>query len=380
MSPRATPLLLAALAGAGAVGTVVAWCVVPDGGTHAHPGLDHHAPSHERHPRRESERALVLDDARRDEERRASPIVAVDEAPCLELGHTSITGRVVDGEGRPVADARVAILAAPHAPDSLQVRGETRTDELGRFDVRTAKPGDLWLAAWSPTLRPGVHKLTVDEGFVDLAQPLRLEEGASIGGRVLAGEEPLARVELEAVAPRHARRVRAGEDELALIDGALEWGAPRCTTGEDGAWEFRGLAPGRWVVRPHAFRCPGAVFPPGALAAETIDAPARDVDLRIASARLALDVQLDGEPLAWAEVEVEYRGVRSARRADAHGKLEIDVSPNEGMAIVVRAPGRQPARHLITGPRRGERREERIDAGAPLPSTGTKAGSFPSLR
>jgi len=120
-------------------------------------------------------------------------------------------------------------------------------------------------------------------------------------------------------------------------------------------------------VRPRAFRCPRAVFPPGALAAESIDAPARDVDLRIPAARLAVDVLLDGDPLAWAEVEVEYQGLRSSRRADAHGRLEVDVSPNEGLALVVRAPGREAARQVVAGPRRGERREVSISAGPVSP-------------
>jgi len=216
-----------------------------------------------------------------------------------------------------------------------------------------------------------VQRLVVDEGFVDLVQPLRLERGASISGRVLASGEPLSKVELEAVAPRYARRIRVGEDELALIDGAIEWGTPRRTTDADGAWSFGGLAPGTWTVRPHAFRCPAAIFPPSALAPESIEAPSSDVDLLIPSAKLALDVVADGEPLAWAEVEVEYRGIRSARRADARGRLEVDVSPNEGIAVVVRAPGRSASREIVSGPQRGERRELRVSAGPPAPNPGS---------
>jgi hypothetical protein len=186
---------------------------------------------------------------------------------------------------------------------------------------------------------------------------------------VLSGTTPLARVELQAVGPRGARRTRVDDQELAVVDGRLEWGTLLSTTAADGTWSFRGLAPGRWVVRPHAFRCPGAVFPPGALPPEAVDAPAEGVDLRIPAARLALEVLDDGAPLPWAEIEIEYDGSRSTRRADAHGKLEIDVSPGEGMVVVVHAPGRVSSRTVVAGPARGERLEVKVSAGPPAPPT-----------
>jgi protocatechuate 3,4-dioxygenase beta subunit len=298
---------------------------------------------------------------------RTNPLPAPsDEIACLEDGHASIAGVVADEDGVPIAGAIVAILGALHEADALRARGSTVADELGRFDVRTAKTGDVWIIAVAPGMRPTAHRCAIEEGFLDLAQPLRLERGVEIAGRVLADETPLARVELEALCPQSARRVRIGDHELALIDNRLEWARSVCLTAADGTWSFRGLAPGRWTVRPRAFRCPSAVFPPGALAALTIEAPASDVDLSIPSARLAVEVVLDGEPLAWAEVEVEYRGLRSSRRADARGRLEVAVSPSEGLAVVVRAPGRAPAREVFAGPRRGERRDLRISAGPPM--------------
>lgn len=304
----------------------------------------------------------------RRETARSSLVASSDEVfPCLEEGHASVSGRVVDEDGVAVPGARVALLAAPHAADALAVRGSTIADERGCFDVRSANPGDVWLAVTSPGLRPATRRLAIEEGFADLAQSIVLERGVAITGRVLSGEAPLARVELEAVGPRAARRARIDDQELAIVDGRLEWGALRSTTDADGTWSFRGLAPGRWVVRPHAFRCPGAVFPPGALPAESIDAPAEGVDLRIPAARLALEVVDKGDPLPWAEVEIEYDGWRSTRRADAHGRLEFDVSPGEGLVVVVRAPGRVPARHVISGPSRGERRDVQVSAGPPAP-------------
>ncbi len=346
----------------------VAWFVLPAGAVRAslEPGGIGPAPDPEERP------AIELSAVPRRETARSALVAAGDEVfPCLEEGHASVSGRVVDEDGAAVPGARVVLLAAPHAADALAVRGSTLADERGCFDVRSASPGDVWLAVTWPGLRPATRPLAIEEGFADLAQPLVLERGVAITGRVLSGTAPLARVELQAVGPRAARRARVDDQELAIVDGRLEWGALLATTGADGTWSFRGLAPGRWVVRPHAFRCPGAVFPPGALPAEAIDAPAEGVDLRIPAARLALEVLDNGEPLPWAEIEIEYDGSRSTRRADAHGRLEIDVSPGEGLVVVVHAPGRVPSRQVVSGPSRGERLEVQVSAGPPAPPTNT---------
>ncbi|MBL8860496.1 MAG: carboxypeptidase regulatory-like domain-containing protein [Planctomycetes bacterium] len=371
MSPRTgSPGLLVALAvTAGAVAFGV-WWVAPGGDLRAVAAVDRDATTF---AGRTTERAGLELAAARAAPERVSTVTSADEVPCLEPGHCSITGRIVAADGTPVADARVAILAAPHAPDGLAVRGETRVDALGRFDVRTAQPGDVWLVAWKPGLRPSLRRLAVDEGFVELAESLELGPGVGLEGRVLASGAPLARVELEAAVPRHARRVRIGEDELALLDGALEWATPRSITAEDGSWSFRGLAPGPRIVRPYAFRCPNAVLPPSALSPATLGAPARGVDLLIPSARLALAIVADGAPVPWAEVEVEYRGVRGLRRADPRGQLELDVMPGEVLALVVRAHRRVPRREVVNALRRGERRELQVAAGAPAPVPGSQA-------
>ena len=362
MAPRSRLIVPLALA---ALGAATVWIALPsaDVGASVEPiGV---GPSHDRDAERPP---IELAAVPRFETVRSSLTPPGDEVfPCLEEGHASVSGRVVDENGDAVPNARIVLFAAPHAADALSARGSTLADERGCFDVRSANPGDVWLGAIAPGYRPATRRLAIEEGFAELAQTIVLERGVAISGRVLSGETPLARVELEAVGPRAARRARLDDVELAVIDGRLEWGALRSTTAADGTWSFRGLAPGRWIVRPHAFRCPGAVFPPGALPAEGIDAPADNVDLRIPSARLALEVLDKGEPLPWADVEIEYAGWRSTRRADAHGKLEIDVLPGEGLVVVVHAQGRVSSRHVVPGPSRGERRDVQVSAGPPAP-------------
>ena len=352
-----------ACAGLASAGAVAAWTLVGDPVAGEATAADRRADSVAPIDRPADDLAAAVEAA---PTARVSSIAA-DAAPCLELGHTSITGRVVDDEGRPSSTARVAILAAPHVHDGLAVRGVARADEHGHFDVRTPQPGDVWLVAYARDRRPTLRRFAVEEGFVELREPLVLERGVTIDGRLLAGGEPLERVEMEAVLPHVARRVAIEDDVLALCDGTLEWFAPRSLTDETGAWSFHGLGPGRRVVRPHAWRCPTAVFSRGSLAPETLEAPSRDVVLTIPSARVDHVVEADGAPVPWAEIEVEVEGSRASRRADAHGRLTLDVPPRAALVLVVRAAGRVPTRTVVTAPERGARRQHVLAAGVVSP-------------
>lgn len=56
----------------------------------------------------------------------------------------TVTGRVVDGDGAPVADAAIEIWQAdPPADATFPGFGRARCDEDGRFQFRTLKPGPV---------------------------------------------------------------------------------------------------------------------------------------------------------------------------------------------------------------------------------------------
>jgi protocatechuate 3,4-dioxygenase, alpha subunit len=56
----------------------------------------------------------------------------------------TLTGTVSDGDGNPVTDAAVELWQAdPPADDRFPAFGRSRTDEAGRFQFRTLKPGPM---------------------------------------------------------------------------------------------------------------------------------------------------------------------------------------------------------------------------------------------
>ncbi len=285
------------------------------------------------------------------------------EAFVLTRGETAVSGRVVDAAGEPVRGALVSAITAPAEAMPLQLKAEAITDASGTFLLRVNEPSEVWIVAASERMRPTHVWQALTGGFHDLAAPLVLEPGSAITGRVLSGARPLAGVELEALFADRARRIEAPGGPFTFVDGRMELARPRARTDDAGRFAFEGLAPGRWTVRAHAFRAPDAAFPPDVIVPEAVLAPSAGVELRIPAATIALEVSEGGRPMPWSDVEIEYGGVRTTRQTDGEGRLEVDVTPSVGLVVVVRAPGRVPVRHLLSGVPRGERREERVAPG-----------------
>lgn len=148
----------------------------------------------------------------------------------------AVTGRVVDGAGRPLDGARLRLLAEPAggAPaartPSPAAEAHSRTD--GRFELVDAGPGPFRLeverAGFVPLVIAGVAGVAglVARAGRDLADvelgDLRLEAGVTLAGRVLdEGEEPVAGAAIEAhpAAGGEPRRAASGEDgAFALAD------------------------------------------------------------------------------------------------------------------------------------------------------------------
>src|SRR2546423_14613302 len=56
----------------------------------------------------------------------------------------TLTGSVIDGDGNPVTDAAVELWQSdPPADDRFPGFGRARTDEVGRFQFKTVKPGPV---------------------------------------------------------------------------------------------------------------------------------------------------------------------------------------------------------------------------------------------
>jgi protocatechuate 3,4-dioxygenase alpha subunit len=56
----------------------------------------------------------------------------------------TLTGSVIDGDGNPVTDAAVELWQAdPPADERFPAFGRSRTDEAGRFQFKTVRPGPV---------------------------------------------------------------------------------------------------------------------------------------------------------------------------------------------------------------------------------------------
>ncbi len=151
-------------------------------------------------------------------------------------GRYHVTGRCVDGEGRPLAAAWVSARGPGHGHP-------VRSDDDGRFDVATGAPGRFQV-----TVTP--------EGRSDSERRLYLE---SLGIAILTLEEPRAAVSLRMLTglslagavrdaqgtPLACAHVRARADDAAgLPRGLAVLCGDDADTREDGTFLLEGLRPG----------------------------------------------------------------------------------------------------------------------------------------
>ena len=108
-----------------------------------------------------------------------------------------LAGRVLDGDGRPLADADVQVRRSREtfgqaAPGELL--RETQSDALGRFELSGVEPVAVQLsAAKSGYLAAPSAVLELGEGEARADLELRLGRGGQIAGRVvLPGGKPAA--------------------------------------------------------------------------------------------------------------------------------------------------------------------------------------------
>jgi protocatechuate 3,4-dioxygenase beta subunit len=163
----------------------------------------------------------------------------------------SISGRVLDETGMPVAGATVAagsLLSGGGAElyiehESIAAK-DTRTDADGRFVLAGFPPASLTIVAGKPNagrsasvqLPPGPDSVTLD---------LVLAATSSLAGKVTRNGQPLADTMI-----------------IASPIGAM-WSNFFVTTGPDGAFAFDALAPGAYVVYPMLSRggnSPGSMY------------------------------------------------------------------------------------------------------------------------
>ncbi|MCK6448173.1 MAG: carboxypeptidase-like regulatory domain-containing protein [Planctomycetes bacterium] len=219
-------------------------------------------------------------------------------APALPKTDTTIVGRCVDFDGRPLARVRIGIRS-PRGVDA-------ETDEDGRFHIVCA--ADATELA-SVSLRASGRCVVKSERDVPLvphtendAGEWRLERGGSIAGKVIDSDGR----------PVDGARVLTTRGYDVVLDDARRqdvWSDEADThTGASGAFELEGVKPGRvrvWATQRRFYNAVSDAFDLRA------DEERRDVELVLEpeAPEDGVDLQVllpDGSPCADARVMCEY--------------------------------------------------------------------------
>lgn len=245
-----------------------------------------------------------------------SPMAPWDRAPePLPPLRFAGEGRVVGADGRPVVGAAVTAIGGD---------AWARTDASGRYV--------LPLATATPVI--AVHEAgngDADHGLVARSEPLLLDREHGI--------VPLP--ELVAVAGCALRGIVRDEHGVPVAGVPVRLrgaGLERLVeTGSGGAFRIGGLEPGRYTVRPFAFR--GMLGVPLAV---SVDRALADCELSLqpASERRLRVVDTAGAPIADAAVAATFGDERtSVQRTDAQGWTRVrlaDAALGDGWRFEVR--------------------------------------------
>lgn len=239
----------------------------------------------------------------------------------LTLGRGApLTGRVLDGNRRPIAGARIEL------PDGAEVL----TDALGVFSAGHRR-GELRLVIRAPGMIPAVRVVRLDEEPLEIEEVLQPAEGG-VEGRVRDGnDQPIA----------GARVTLTPEDGLSA--SVVTW------TDARGLFEFSVLSPG-----PASIELDHPEFAP---ASRRVKVPAQarsgaPVELTLVpgwSLEVVVRIFGSGDPVPGARVEVDGQ----VWATDEAGEARIGRLSGPRAQVRVRAPGWTGHDAVVTRPESG---------------------------
>lgn len=297
----------------------------------------------------------------------------------FELGTgITVTGRVTDENGDPIAGARVATLG------TMGMGASTRTDADGRYELRNQGPPVRMVLVTKPGYvqkQGDPMRMMAAMRTEDFEQDVTLLEAASVSGRVLRADGK----------PAVGARVRAGSEGGMGMLTAMLGGAGETVTNEQGRYVLDGVHPDKkvYVMARHigwldaksdafevkaagATKAPDLVLARGVALEVKVLAPdgraARAADVEV---DLAMKKKVEFDPMSgwgnWAEARTRSDGTAGFRdvpegkatitarlgeyapgratvdvpdRSAASGNVEVTVQLREGVKITGRVVDR----------------------------------------
>lgn len=203
---------------------------------------------------------VEADDPRYVPYQRANVVLLAGATEKVDLPLTrgaTLSGRVVDDEGRPVAHARGRLAAAGEGglrgflrQQRVAERAAFRTGVDGTFKATRLAPGDgQTLTVTHPDFEPrALGGLSLPPGGARSGVSVVLARGLTLAGVVKDGEgNPVEGAELLLNQARSFRGGRGGAAfQVSFVGGPED--RPRRASGPDGRFEFKGLAAGEYTL------------------------------------------------------------------------------------------------------------------------------------